>query len=294
MSTAELHPFLRHFLRFLVVGFTYISFLLLGLALTPRTTRLWVLDVGQGDAILIRTPDQRTVLVDGGPDRSLLYGLGRHLPPWVRTVDLLVVTHPHTDHYVGFIELLARYRVRTLLLTGARNDPPEYAEFEAAVRASGARVQLVTGPARYDLGSGVQLRLLYPDRSLAGSVPANPNDASIVLQLSAGGARALLTGDLERDGLQQLAGAGVASDLLKVAHHGSADALAPAFYAAVQPVYAVISVGPNHFGHPSLRTEAALRRAGATVLTTQADGDVGFVAGASGFTQRPTGWWPAW
>ena len=293
MSTAELHPFLRHSLRCLVVGLTYISFLLLGLALTPRTTRLWVLDVGQGDAILIRTPDQRTVLVDGGPERSLLYGLGRHLPPWARTIDLLVVTHPHTDHYVGFIELLQRYRVRALLVTGARNDTPEYAEFEAAVRAAGARVQLVTGPARYDLG-GVQLRVLAPPTSLAGSVPANPNDASIVLQLAAGGARALLTGDLERDDLRQLAGAGVASDLLKVAHHGSADALAPEFYAAVQPAYAVISVGPNHFGHPSLRTEAALQRAGAMVLTTQADGDVGFTAGTARFSRRPVGWWPSW
>lgn len=285
---------LHTFQRLLMIGLTYISFLLLGLAITPRTARLWVLDVGQGDAILIRTPDQRTVLVDGGPDRSLLYGLGRHLPPWVRTIDLAVVTHPHTDHYVGFIELLARYRVRTLLLTGARNDTPEYAEFEAAARASGARVQFVSGPTRFHLGSGVQLRMLYPPASLAGSVPANPNDASIVLQLSAGGARALLTGDLEREGLQQLAGAGVASDLLKVAHHGSADALAPEFYAAVQPAYAVISVGPNHFGHPSLRTQAALRRAGAMVLTTQAEGDVGFTAGASGFARRPSGWWPAW
>ena len=283
----------RHFHRSLAFGLLYVALLLAGLALTPHTTRLWVLDVGQGDAILIRTPDQRTVLVDGGPDRSLLYGLGRHLPPWVRTVDLLVVTHPHTDHYVGFIELLQRFRVRTVMVTGARNDTPEYAEFETAVRDSGASVQLVSGPARYDLG-GAQLRVLYPERSLAGSVPANPNDASIVLQLSAGGARALLTGDLEGDDLRQLAGAGVASDLLKVAHHGSVDALAPEFYAAVQPAYAVISVGPNHFGHPSLRTEAALRRAGAMVLTTQAEGDVGFTAAPAGFIRRATGWWPAW
>ncbi len=284
---------IRTFRRLLVMGLTYLLLLLLGLALTPRTTRLWVLDVGQGDAILVRTPNQRTVLMDGGPDRSLLYGLGRHLPPWVRTVDLLVVTHPHTDHYVGFIELLQRFRVRTVMVTGARNDTPEYAEFEAAVRDSGASVQLVRGPARYDLG-GAQLRVLYPPTSLAGSAPANPNDASIVLQLSAGGSRALLTGDLEGDDLRQLAGVGVASDLLKVAHHGSADALAPEFYAAVQPAHAVISVGTNRFGHPSPRTLAALRRAGITVLTTQADGDVGFVAGASGFARRPAGWWLAW
>lgn len=281
------------YVRLLAVGLTYLLLLLLGLALTPRTLRLWVLDVGQGDAILIRTPDQRTVLVDGGPDRSLLYGLGRHLPPWVRTVDLLVVTHPHTDHYVGFIELLQRFRVRTVMVTGARNDTPEYAEFAAAVRDYGASVQPVSGPARYDLGAGVLLQVLTPAKSLAGTTPANPNDASIVLQLSAGGARALLTGDLEGDDLRRLAGAGVASDLLKVAHHGSADALAPEFYAAVQPAHAVISVGPNRFGHPSPRTVAALRRAGTTVLTTQADGDVGFVAGASGFA-RLAGWWPSW
>lgn len=294
MTPAQLHTLVKVFCRLLIVGFIYVSYLVVGFALTPRTLRLWVLDVGQGDAMLIRTPSQRTILVDGGPDRSLLYGLGRHLPPWVRSIDLLVVTHPHTDHYVGFIELLQRLRVRAVLLTGARNDTPEYALFEAAVQSSGAAVQLLRGPQRYRLESGVELRALYPVDALANSIPPNPNDASIVLQLVSGQSRALLTGDLEREGLLELTRADVASDLLKVAHHGSADALASEFYAAVRPKTAVISVGLNHYGHPSPRTVAALRRAGATVLTTQDEGDVGFAASATGFIRLTPRWWGNW
>lgn len=229
-------------------------------------------DVGQGDAMLVTTPAGRQMLVDGGPDNALVHKLGRTMPVWDRTIELVVLTHPHADHLVGLVELLRRYRVPQVLVSDFSVETPEYEALRAEMARQGVALAVAAGPARQVLEPGLELEVLYPP---AGEIATdNPNDASVVIRLVHGENSVLLTGDLEAPAQRRLPAEWLSSDVLKVAHHGSADALEPQILAAIQPQLAVISVGKNTYGHPSRRVVRALERLGATVLTTQAEGDI--------------------
>jgi competence protein ComEC len=251
-------------------------------------TRITVLDVGQGDAILVEGSRGGRMLVDGGPDPDrLLVELDRRLPPWDRRLDLLVLTHPHEDHVAGLAMLLERYRVGRVFEGGMRGPGPGYAAWATALARSGAprRGTLVTGDrlAVDDL----RFRILWPD---PGRVPREPpdtgrgiNDVSIVMLGDIGGRRILLTGDVEDDVDPILAARGLPPiDFLKVAHHGSGTASTVAFLGVVRPSLAVVSAGAdNPYGHPARTTLDHLREAGATVFRTDTDGSVqvSFAAG---------------
>ncbi len=229
-------------------------------------------DVGQGDAMLVTTPAGRQMLVDGGPDNALVHKLGRTMPVWDRTIELVVLTHPHADHLVGLVELLRRYRVPQVLVSDFSVETPEYEALRAEMARQGVALAVARASARQVLEPGLELEVLYPP---AGEIATdNPNDASVVIRLVHGENSVLLTGDLEAPAQRRLPAEWLSSDVLKVAHHGSADALEPQILAAIQPQLAVISVGKNTYGHPSRRVVRALERLGATVLTTQAEGDI--------------------
>jgi competence protein ComEC len=256
----------------------------LGLAAAHRPTgetRITVLDVGQGDAILVEGGAGGRMLVDGGPDPDrLIVELDRRLPPWDRRIDLLVLTHPHEDHVAGLPILLDRYRVGRVYETGMRGPGPGYAAFARELAARGAPPlgSLATG-SRITLDD-IAFRVLWPD---PGRVPREPpdagrgiNDVSIVLLGEVAGRRFLLTGDVEDDVDPLLASRGIPPvDILKVAHHGSGTASTPAFVDAVQPRVAIVSAGAgNPYGHPAKSTIDRLRDSGARVLRTDTDGSV--------------------
>ena len=212
-----------------------------------------VLDIGQGDAILIETPDGRHVLVDGGPDgRAVAEALGDELPFWERTIDLVVLTHPQDDHLTGLIEVLARYEVRQVLATPLEADTAVYDAWrESILRRAIPYHEAAVGDS-IDLGEGVRLEVLGPGAELLAS--GDVNDASLVLKLTWRNVSFLLTGDIEVGGEEALlrAEADVGAQVLKVPHHGSLTSTSPAFVRAVQPAVAIVSVGAeNRFGHPS-------------------------------------------
>jgi competence protein ComEC len=244
-------------------------------------TRVTVLDVGQGDAILVEGGRGGRLLIDGGPDPDrLLIELDRRLPPWDRRIDVLVLTHPHEDHVAGLALLLTRYRVGRVYEGGMRGPGPGYAAWAAVLNRPGA-------PARATLATGdrlavddLRLRVLWPD---PGHVPAEPpdagrgiNDVSIVLLGEIDGRRLLLTGDVEDDVDPLLASRGLPPvDFLKVAHHGSKTASTPAFLDMVRPTVAVVSAGAgNPYGHPARSTIDRLAATGARVYRTDTDGSV--------------------
>ncbi len=264
----------------------------LGLSIAHRadgTTRITVLDVGQGDAILVEGGSGGRMLVDGGPDPDrLLVELDRRLPPWDRRIDVLILTHPHEDHVAGLPLLLERYRVGRIYETGMRGPGPGYAAFarDLAGRAAPPRATLATG-ARISLDD-IHFRVLWPD---PGRVPREPpdagrgiNDVSIVLLGEVAGRRFLLTGDVEDDVDPLLAARGLPPvDILKVAHHGSATASTPAFLGSVQPRVAIVSSGAgNPYGHPARSTIDRLVATGARVLRTDTDGTVSVEIAANG------------
>jgi len=256
----------------------------LGLAAAHRadgTTRITVLDVGQGDSILVEGGRGGRMLIDGGPDPDrLLVELDRRLPPWDRRIDILVLTHPHEDHVAGLPLLVERYRIGRTFETGMRGPGPGYSAFARDLAAPTAPPDeiLATG-ARIALDD-IRFRVLWPD---PGRVPREPpdggrgiNDVSIVLLGEVAGRRILLTGDVEDDIDPLLAQRGLPPiDILKVAHHGSATASTPAFLGAVTPRVAIVSAGAgNPYGHPARSTIDRLAATGARVLRTDRDGSV--------------------
>ena len=242
--------------------------------------RFTVLDVGQGDAILVEGDRGGRMLVDGGPDPDrLLVALDERLPPWDRRIDLVVLTHPHEDHVGGLPLLLERYRVGRLLEPGMRGPGPGYDAWTAWLRDHQTVTgRLATGD-RLTLDS-IAFRVLWPD---PGRVPSTPtdsgrsiNDVSIVLLGTVGTGRFLLTGDIEDDVDPILIARGLPHvDVLKAAHHGSATSSTDAFLEAVRPEVAIVSVGArNPYGHPAPSTIERLESAGARTLRTDLDGSV--------------------
>ena len=298
-TASQRRPALPGRARRIVVAALAVSLVAVGLAVTHRpngSTKVTVLDVGQGDAILVEGGRGGRMLVDGGPDPDrLLIELDKRLPPWNRRIDVVVLTHPHEDHVAGLALLLARYRIGRVFEPGMHGPGPGYAAWDAELAAVGApaRGLLVTGDrlAVDDLNFDV----LWPD---PGRVPREPpdggrsiNDVSIVLLGEVGGRRILLTGDVEDDVDPLLAARGLPPiDFLKVAHHGSRTASTVAFLGVVRPAVAVVSAGAdNPYGHPARSTLDHLAATGAAVFRTDTDGSVEAVFADGGLTVRASG-----
>jgi len=254
-----------------------------------------VLDVGQGDAILVEGDRGGRMLVDGGPDPDrLLVALDGELPPWDRRIDLLLLSHPHEDHVAGLPALLQRYRIGRVAEPGMTGPGPGYRAWTEALAARDvATGRLSTGDS-FKLDD-VDFQVLWPD---PGSVPRAPpntgtgiNNVSIVLLGAFGRERFLLAGDIEEGIDPILLARGLPRvDLLKVAHHGSRTSSTDPFLDAVRPSVAVVSVGArNPYGHPATATLQRLTGRGAHVFRTDRDGSVAVALDSSHLFARPEG-----
>ncbi len=244
-------------------------------ALRPDdTARVHFLDVGEGDATLVESPSGRRVLVDGGPSGPVLTReLSAILPPWQRTIDLLVLTNPKATQVSGLLEVLQRYNVHAVAEGDQAGASPEYRAWERLLAERGVpRYRLARG-ASVEL-DGVALSVLHP------GTPALPqaqpdSDASLVLAIDAMGTRMLLPGDIGLRGELALVEreAPVRSTVLKIGSRGAKDATSAAFVDAVTPAAAVISVGAhNTFGHPAAEVLQRLDRV--SLFRTDLDGSV--------------------
>lgn len=232
---------------------------------------VWVFDVGQGDSIFIDAPDMQ-VLVDGGPGDVVLEKLSSVLPPWDRSIDVMIATHPHADHVEGLNAVREAYDVGTVYANGEVYDEPP-----AVAYALHDDVQALSAGQSIDLGNGARLDVVWPVALLEGTASSDPNDGSVVMMLTYGDTTMLLTGDVGIEEEGRLAASGLlhAVDVLKVGHHGSDTSTSVPFVNMLHPTYAVISVGEsNDYGHPSSLVIDRLVRAGTAVLRTDVDGDV--------------------
>jgi competence protein ComEC len=245
-------------------------------------------DVGQGDSILIETPQNQQILIDGGPDTVVLEKLGKEMPFWDRTLDLVVLTHPHSDHINGLLEVLKRYKVENILWTGMACDSAQCQEWRKLVEEEGANVFIAR--AGEDIkGSSTLLSVLYPFTSLEGQTVADINDASVIMRLVYDGNSFLLTGDASQIIEQKMinGGAMIDSDVLKAGHHGSKNATSPEFLEAVSPGLAVISAGQdNKYGHPHQETLAILEKYGIRTLRTDINNDIKIICNSQSSKQR--------
>lgn len=237
------------------------------------------LDVGQGDAIFIEAPNGTQVLLDAGPDSSVLRALSSVMPFYDRTIDMLIVSNPDKDHIAGFIDVLKRYDVGWEVEPGTQTATAVYAALGKGVSAEG--IELLTPKAGdrivLDKKRGVFLDVLFPDRDVSG---LGTNDGSLIMKLTYGEVCYMLTGDTTKgveEYLVQLYGEQLDCDVLKVAHHGSRTSSAPEFVSAVSPDFAVISLGEgNTYGHPHKETLDTLNSAGVEIFRTDEFGTIIF------------------
>lgn len=235
---------------------------------------VWVFDVGQGDAIFIDGPE-RDILIDGGPSDAVLEKLGRVLPPWDRTIDVVIATHPHADHINGLLAVLEEYEVGEVVDSGLVYDEAPAVAFDETV---GAHAVAATQGMAWDVGNGATLSVVWPPTSMDDMTRRNVHDANVVTLLTYGDTTMLFTGDAETEIEEQFAPQLSQIDVLKVGHHGSDTSTGSFLLNLIRPAWAVISVGDgNAYGHPSAIVADRLRGAGVRILRTDVDGDIRFL-----------------
>jgi competence protein ComEC len=251
-------------------------------ALPSSDVTLDVLDIGQGDAILVQDGSLQ-MLVDGGPDGAVLGALGDSMPIFDRTIEFLVLTHPHADHYAGLIAVLQRYRVLHVIRAERAGAGKEYERFEAALAAEDAQIFNVGAGDEFSLSERARLHILWPPPNNperhAALTEKDENISSVVMRLETPGGSALLTGDATADVEKALLNsrANLKADILKVAHHGSPYSSTQEFLENVRPKFAAISVGTkNGYDHPGWAVIRRLETMSAQIFRTDHDGAVRF------------------
>ncbi len=310
----------------IAAGFAYFKFYRpKGPQLPPASggeLQVHVLNVGQGDAILIIAPGGKAALIDAGDAnaaKTVRDALSRY---GVQQLDYLVATHPHPDHIGGASELLKSIKVANVLDSGipppdfqtnaatpeqkakGKTKPPPkpranlqlpttktYTEFQDAVKQSGAQLLQAAPGQRYELGGGVLLTVLAPlpppftkDQLHGGG--NEPNANSIVLRLDYGDFSMLLAGDAEAQTEQRLlsSNTNVAAKIIKVAHHGSKYATTAEFLKRVQPADAILSLGAsNRYGHPAQVVLDRLKAVGIKVARTDLQGEITVTSNGAGY-----------
>jgi competence protein ComEC len=271
----------------LLLGLTAAVVLIWAWAFWPRHPVLAVtfLDVRQGDCAFIRTPGGRTILIDAGDGgRHNGFDAGSHvvLPflrrKGVRTLDLVVMTHPHDDHLGGMPAVLDDISARAVMDAGESFDTPPHREALRTSRRQGVRYILARRGQTATFPDGVKITVLNPDEGAVDDGDESAiNDHSIVLRVTYGHASVLFDADAGHDAEEDIlrTSGRIRSTVLKVGHHGSAEATSDLWLKAAKPRIAVISVGKhNSFGHPSRETLQRLADNGVRVFRTDRDGAV--------------------
>lgn len=254
-----------------------------------------VLNVGQGDSILIIAPGGKCVLVDAGPPgggRAVLDAMKRY---GVNQLDLMVATHAHADHIGGADEVMRRTKVSTVLDSRVPNTTKSYEDFLKEIEKSGAKYVAAAPGQKFDLGGGAQLTVLAPvqpfftkDQLRSGA--NEPNANSVVTRLDYGDFSMLLTGDAEAETEERLmaAGANIKTKILKVGHHGSRYASSEKFLRQGGFEAAIISDGAdNRYGHPNQDALGRFRQLGTKLYRTDLQGEITIISRGSGYEIKP-------
>ncbi|HRZ30254.1 MAG TPA: MBL fold metallo-hydrolase [Candidatus Paceibacterota bacterium] len=243
---------------------------------TPsRYLEVAFLDVGQGDAILITAPNRNQVLIDGGPDRSVIRALGEVMPFYDRSIDLVLTSHPDQDHIGGLLEVFDRYDIAGFIEPAFEAGTAVYQNLEELVQEEQSSHLIAQAGTRITLGSGVTLDVIEAKPATWGPRGGKPdtNYSSIVAKLTYASTSFLFMGDaslkLENQLLYKDSGE-LKADVLKVAHHGAKSSNSLAFFKAVNPDLAIISVNAkNRYNHPRPEVLAWLEQLNIETLQTK-------------------------
>jgi competence protein ComEC len=238
-------------------------------------------DVGQGDSIFIETPQKHQILIDGGPDSSVLEKLGQNMPFYDRTLDLIILTHPEHDHIAGLFDVLKNYQVENILWTGVSRDTAEFKEWSELIQKENSQIKIAQAGQRIYANQNSPKRadffVLHPFENLDGKETENTNDTSVIVKLVFGENSFLFCGDASKSVEHKLIDKNIdiSTETLKIAHHGSKNSTSEEFLKKVAPDLAIISVGlDNSYGHPNPEVLALLEKYGIKLLRTDISGDI--------------------
>lgn len=262
------------FLSFLL--FSAVLLWLAYISLPDNKLHIYFMDVGQGDAIFIVTPANYQILIDGGPDPSVLTELSKIVPFYDKELDLVVLTHPHSDHLLGLIKVFQGYQVKKVLFNSIDYQSAQYKAFLQEVEKKKIPRSSFGAGDRISLSDGVELRGFWPQKQSSFFELWDVNTASIVMRLDFKNFSALFTGDAELGPeipeLESLDWTAV--DVLKVPHQGSKGSITIESLTELRPALTVISVGENNFGHPDREVLELLESEDVNLMRTDLDGTI--------------------
>lgn len=244
-------------------------------------------NVGQGDGIFIRTPKGKDILIDAGPNDSVLSCLSNNMPFWDRDIELIILSHPHQDHARGMIAVLKRYRVLSFATEELVNDTALYANLKTVI-ASQSIIQSSKLTTKYlyagdtiKTSDKITLHVLGPAKSFlertspSGKINESGEFGSLIILLSYKNFNVLLTSDSQIVGLKEALSLDLPTiEVLQVPHHGSKYGLDEEILSRIKPKIAVISVGKNSYGHPSREVIKILRDLDIKAIRTDKNGEI--------------------
>ncbi len=239
-------------------------------------THLYFFDVGQGDSAFILTPQGKQILIDGGPSWKTLEELGKVMPFFDRSIDLVVLSHFDLDHSTSIAEVLKRYDVKRLLVSELNEGSRGIAGHILSL-AQHIPTTISSASDKILLEDNFSLHVLWPPKNLTASFAEKRNNQSLVFRLQSGKHSALFTGDIEKKVEDVLTHASqeLQSDILKIPHHGSKTSSSTGFLLRVMPQTSIISLGiDNHFGHPHSAVIKRLRAINTSILRTDVHGTI--------------------
>lgn len=255
---------------------------------TESGVKLYFFDVGQGDAALISNGDFQ-ILIDGGPSNDILAELGELMPINDRSIEVVVLTHPHADHLVGLNQVMERYNIKKIYLSGVLHTSDQYLEFLQKIKDGGVASEVPGINDQLIPFENASLDFLWPGDKYQNKVVDNLNNSSVISKFCYLEQCVLFMGDLETDGQAEMfAGnmsAKYSAQILKTSHHGSTNGTNQKLLEVVKPTYTIISVGAdNKYGHPHNETLKLIEQFGITVLRTDRDGTIKFDINEVGIT----------
>lgn len=245
--------------------------------LSPPVLRVSFLDIGQGDAIWIQAPNGKELLIDSGPDQSVIDRLGEEKNFFDRTIDMILATHSDADHIGGFPYVLDRFKINTVIESEISS--PTLIDRTFGQKVINEHVNKLTARTGerivLDPKHGVVIDILFPDQNPIGW---ETNEASIVTKISYGDTSFLLTGDSPsdvEDFLVKTYGNQLHADVLKLGHHGSKTSSSDSFLQTVKPMTAIVSAGlGNKYGHPAPEVIERVESINAQILETSQLGTI--------------------
>lgn len=248
-------------------------------------------DVGQGDAVFIRSPGGRLLLVDGGPDNKVLGCMSSKMGFWERTLDLMILSHPHQDHFFGINFVLDRFSVLSFASLSITNTTSSYSDLLHNMSKKDIKTVHLFAGDKFKLGDDLEIRVLEPDMQFLtrsspnGTIGESGEFASTILHIKYKDFDLLLTGDAQtnslQDALDSLEGE---LEVLQIPHHGSATGFTGEMLSALTPKLAAISVGKNNnYGHPNSKIIKSLTGAQVKILRTDLHGSIEIISDGNRF-----------